>query len=1361
MDGDFYGTSESGGIAGRGTIYKIKASTGERTILVSFGSDSSQPLPAGTVVGDRPTCRLVQGTDGTLYGTTSQGGTNNDNGTIFSLTMGGVFTTLKEFPNDTFADPQELIFGSDGNLYGSTQGGGTHFGGMVFQLTPGGGFIKLVEFDGQNAPAEGFFPRGPLARDSDGNLYGTCGNGGVMSNGFYNGTIYKVTPQNVKTTLARFTGTDGVAKGKSPTGVRLMSTGLLYGTTFSGGANDAGTIFKCSTTGTFTTVSEFDSVLFDDGPGLDSPPTEGSDGNYYGTAGHAGQPSENGLIYQITPDGVYTNIHLFGGAAEPILTFDANGGEPANGVIMGTDGNLYGATRFGGKGLVTPQGQTDTGFGVIYKVSPLGQRPYTVLAQVESYTGSPLIGHPRGALAVGSDGNLYGTTQEGGALGNGTIFNSTPAGAYTVLAKLTGTGGAAPGIQPGDGLLPGAGTTFYGTVSAGGSAANDGLLFSVTSGGTYTPLITFSGNTAQNGSLAGQLPISLPADDGNGNLFGTTSQGGMNNLGTIFEYDSSQMPHTVHEFAAADGGNPFAGLVLKDGTFYGTTSSGGANGFGTIYSITPGGAFLKVLDFNGQSGPNKGSQPGALTLGPDGNLYGTTFAGGLSGNGSGFGTVFKMDTSGTFTTLAQFTGTTGAAQGAFPQGPLYITADGTVYGTTVGGGANNYGTIFSIKADLTFTTVHAFGGLDGNSPRSGLILGPGGFLYGSTELGGLNGDNGPTAGAGSLFLLDLSGPVLPSATTLSTQDITATTATLRADVNPNGADTTVEFFLNNESFGTVGAGDGLATATVQLPVTGLTDATHYTVRAKATNAAGTTDGGTTEFDTLTPPVTTATVEVSFTAVAHSSIGASPVPGNDGTVMGIPTGATFTSLDQPAIDEAGRLAFLGKFGSPVKSAIFAWNGSTFGPIAVLGTAAPGLAFNYSSLGDPAVGGPASTDAAEFGRTAFMGKISGPRVTPANNTLFVSNATADGSVGILARTGSPLAAMGSLAAFTVSKIGAFVVDGSGSPCAMITLRSGGGVTGTNNIALVRWVAGVPAFVVRKGDKFNLLGKDRSVKLIAALAPATGSAGAARGPAQLPASVPACRVTFTDNTQAIFGGNGSVIAFGGAAGQPDKSYGLPAGGPIPTFLSHLTFVHGSVTAANSVAILGPRAGNLSTLARKGVAPAEFSGFPYSTLFDPVGGEKNGVAFLATFSGSHVTTANNRGLFWVRPDGTTVRMLRVSESIPAIGAVPVASITSIALPPDNSRGPIAVCKLKAGRGGVPAAQAQLLVGRGSYDTVEKLLQAGETLPNGKAIRSMAPLGATIGSLTQGRSYNALGQIVTMVTFTDGSTAIVKCTLP
>ena len=200
--------------------------------------------------------------------------------------------------------------------------------------------------------------------------------------------------------------------------------------------------------------------------------------------------------------------------------------------------------------------------------------------------------------------------------------------------------------------------------------------------------------------------------------------------------------------------SPYAGLVqATNGDFYATTAGGGANGGGTVFRITPSGTLTTLYSFCSQSGCTDGAGPYAgLVQATNGDFYGTTQLGGANSRG----TVFKINPSGTLTTLYSFCSQGGCTDGAYPYAGLIQATNGDFFGTTPAGGANGYGTVFKIAAGGTLTTLYSFcsqsGCTDGASPHAGLVQATNGDHYGTTTSGGANGP-----GTGTVFRITPSG----------------------------------------------------------------------------------------------------------------------------------------------------------------------------------------------------------------------------------------------------------------------------------------------------------------------------------------------------------------------------------------------------------------------------------------------------------------------------------------------------------------------------------------------------------------------------------------------------------------------------
>jgi uncharacterized protein (TIGR03437 family) len=365
------------------------------------------------------------------------------------------------------------------------------------------------------------------------------------------------------TTLASFNGTNT----SFPNALIEGNDGNFYGTTDSGGANHGGTFFKITPAGVLTAMYSF-------GAASNIEPIGGliqaTDGNFYGlTPGNVGT-ARNGTIFKITPAGALTTVH----------TFTDTEGAPAAGLVQATDGNFYGTTI---NGLGTTAKGFTTFAGWIFKLTLAGTlTPLYIFGQTSQADG----GSPQGGLIQARDGNLYGTTSQGG------------------------TGTCADSIQ----LVVGCGTVFRATL-----------------GGTETTLYSFL--SSSNGGIS---PIAGPIQATDGNFYGTTSTGGANGYGTIFKITSDGMLTTLYSFGY--GCNPGRLIQASDGNLYGISPYFcGSHQAGMIFSITLGGTLTTVYNFCSQAACADGRTPSALIQGTDGNFYGTT-----SGGSNSHGTVFKL-----------------------------------------------------------------------------------------------------------------------------------------------------------------------------------------------------------------------------------------------------------------------------------------------------------------------------------------------------------------------------------------------------------------------------------------------------------------------------------------------------------------------------------------------------------------------------------------------------------------------------------------------------------------------------------------------------------------------------------------------
>jgi len=382
--------------------------------------------------------------------------------------------------------------------------------------------------------------------------------------------------------------------------------------------------------------------------------------------------------------------------------------------------------------------------------------PAQTLTALYTFKGPPNDGANAAAgLIADALGNLYGTTQDGGPHNFGTVFELTPAGVESTLyffPNLTSQLNLRNGIYPSSTLIFDAQGNLYGTTNGGGKHtvscfAPCGTVFKITPRGRGKLAYAFVG------SPDGQNPLGGLIIDTQGNLYGTTTLGGVTNAGAVFKLTSSGVETVLHSFIGSDGVNPAGNLAMDaSGNLYGTTQQGGAHGYGVVFELTPDGTEATLYNFAGTDG----AYPNGLIFDAQDNLYGTTSAGGTFGSG----TVFKLTPQGVETVLYNFAGY--PTDGASPTAGLVMDEQGNLFGTTAVGGVwaceNNFGcgTVFKIAADGTETVLHNFcsnqGCTDGQNPAGGLVLDAQGNLYGSTFYGGQQTCD-PPRGCGVVFKL--------------------------------------------------------------------------------------------------------------------------------------------------------------------------------------------------------------------------------------------------------------------------------------------------------------------------------------------------------------------------------------------------------------------------------------------------------------------------------------------------------------------------------------------------------------------------------------------------------------------------------
>ncbi len=361
-----------------------------------------------------------------------------------------------------------------------------------------------------------------------------------------------------------------------------------------------------------------------------------------------------------------------------------NGEAPLFGsMVQDTNGHYYGSTFYGGK----------NGFGAIFQLTSTGNLTnlysFCALAGCADGTG------PVTAPILGSDGNFYGTTDNGGnSSGAGTVYKMTIGGKLTTLYSFCPTQPCSDGISP-VGLVEGSNGNFYGVTGYGG-AFSYGTFFELTSLGEFKLLHSFC---AQLGCGGGASPAASPMQASNGNFYGTAARGGFHSGGVVYEITSAGSYKALYNFCSqtdcADGSYPQSTLVQDaKGNLYGTTLYGGAYGDGTVFEITPTDQYIVLHSFDGADGSDGGYPQSAPTVANDGNLYGTTT------NGINNGNIYQITPEGTYTSLYSFCNPTRCNAYDATYGLLQGT-DGILYGATADGGAHGWGIVYSFANNLS------------------------------------------------------------------------------------------------------------------------------------------------------------------------------------------------------------------------------------------------------------------------------------------------------------------------------------------------------------------------------------------------------------------------------------------------------------------------------------------------------------------------------------------------------------------------------------------------------------------------------------------------------------------------------------
>ena len=763
--GNLYGVTSAGGLHDVGVVLELTrnpSGTWLQKVLHNFSGDPGLPAPDG----GSPQGRLVFDSAGNLYGTTLYGGSYGC-GTVYKLTpsSGGQWSESVIYafcanPTDAAYPYAGLTFDGAGNLYGTTLAGGATYNGTVFELSPtvSGGWSEQVLYSfGINSGGD--LPLYEVTLDAAGDIFGTTTAEGDENCNYYGltprgcGTAFELTASGgvwTENVLYTFTGTNDEYEYLGPTGRLLMdSAGNVYGSSTNGvyelqstgqgqwtytllqslglsyygdlafdGAGNlygeypgvtqcyCGAVFELQNSGSgwnLTTLYSFTSTSTGTYPrgGV----TFDASGNIFGVTYYSSSSHDIGTVFELTPasGGVWQQSFIY-------QFPEVDGNNPVGDLIADAAGNLYGVTQNGGKNCAYC-----SWYGIIFRLSPLanGGWQYEVLYDF-SVSTTGIVG-PNAGLVADASGNLYGTTRFGGRFGNGSVFELTPSatGSWQIKTLYAFGGSKTDGWNPLSNLIFDRGGNLYGTTQNGKSGHGTVFELSPQPDGTWkeSQLYIFTGGSD------GESPYAGLVFDELGNLYGTTVLGG--NLRPCYPYtcgvvfklspngNGTWTESVIHSFAGTDGAWPYANLIFDSaGNLYGTTSAGGPGNNGVVFELKPSGSgWTESVLYGFHGGRTDGSQPSSdVRFDSAGNLYGTTFYGGLLDCGNYLtiytcGTLYKLtpSSSGDWSeSIVHFFGSN-ANDGIQPASGVLIDSNGNLFGMTTGGPGNNQGgTVFEI-----------------------------------------------------------------------------------------------------------------------------------------------------------------------------------------------------------------------------------------------------------------------------------------------------------------------------------------------------------------------------------------------------------------------------------------------------------------------------------------------------------------------------------------------------------------------------------------------------------------------------------------------------------------------------------------
>ena len=672
--GNLFGTTQNGGSYNQGTVFEIPKGSTAITTLVSFNGANRGAAP--------PLTGVVLDAQGNLYGTTEYGG-QSDQGVIFEIAKGSnVITTLVSLNSGGMASNSGLTIDASGNLYAPT------LSGRIVELARGTSALTVLA---TTSSATGTNPNGPLLMDASGNLYGIATTGGSVNAG----TVYELAKgSNSVTDLANFGG----LAGAGPIGPLAMDAyGNLYGAALRGGNGQTGEVFELPNgSAAITDLASFTNRLLPRGGVILDPA-----GNIYGAAGG----------YEWSDPGAVFEVAKGSSTVTALATFNQANGALPNPPLLDDYGNLYGTTY--GSGFRNN--------GTVFELTPntsvsvkltSGKNPSNTNKQL-TYTATVTGGVPDGQTVLLADQNNNGAYLAAGVVVNGTatltvLPNRLSGGTHELIAAYTGTPSYAASFSPPieQTIVP----PNYRPPLTGPTPPTGGSQ-TPTSGWTQNTLASFTSNYP----AAYYSPLIV---DSNGNVFGTTQDGGTYRQGSVFEIGKgSGAITTLASFNGVNRGAVFprGGVVLDaQGNLYGTTEYGGQSDEGVIFEIAKGSNTLTTV-----VSLRAGYVSTGLTIDASGNLYAPTDGGNIIEVAQGTGAQ---------TVLASFNG----SNGRNPSSPLLLDAAGNLYGSTAGGGAANKGTIYEVAHGSGQITDLASFTVDGN-PAGALAMDSAGNIYGTAR----------------------------------------------------------------------------------------------------------------------------------------------------------------------------------------------------------------------------------------------------------------------------------------------------------------------------------------------------------------------------------------------------------------------------------------------------------------------------------------------------------------------------------------------------------------------------------------------------------------------------------------------------